>query len=94
MKTISMTEFNQRVSAVTREVVETGEPLRVTNRGRAVLRLVPEPVIADDPLAALIAEGLASPPRRKHRPARDRAPIELSHDLDELLAEVDGDVEI
>ena len=38
-----MTEFNQRVSAVSRLVIESGETMKVTNRGRVVLRLVPDP---------------------------------------------------
>lgn len=89
-----MTEFNQRVSAVTREVVESGEPVRVTNRGRAVLRLVPEPTAPADPLETLIAAGQASAPRRTPRPLSGRKPVELSRDLDELIAEVSGDADI
>jgi prevent-host-death family protein len=42
MKTITMTELNQRTSAITREVTESGETVLVTNHGKPVLRLVPE----------------------------------------------------
>lgn len=41
-----MTEFNQRVSAVTREVMKLREPVRITNRARVVLRDIPQPARA------------------------------------------------
>lgn len=95
-----MTELNQRVSATTREVVERGEPVVVTNRGRPVLRLVPENVAPSDPLAALVAEGKARPPRIDpsstssgsltfHRPR-----VALSRSLDDILAEERSDEKI
>ena len=89
-----MTEFNQRVSSVTREVIERGETIRVTNRGRAVLRLVPEPVRSGDPLEELISAGVASAPRRRHRAIGRRSPVQLSRDLDELIAETRDDSSI
>ncbi|MFT4217469.1 MAG: type II toxin-antitoxin system Phd/YefM family antitoxin [Micropruina sp.] len=87
MRTITMTELNQRVSAVTREVVETGEAICVTNRGKVVLRLVPEPVGSSDPLAALVSAGRATPPRAGGSRLTRREPIPLSRPLDELLAD-------
>lgn len=89
-----MTELNQQVSAVTREVVETGEPVRVTNRGRVVLRLVPEPHGEQGPLGALVSSGLATPPRREHRRGTHRVPVSLSRPIDDLLDEVNRDAEI
>lgn len=87
MKTITMTELNQRVSAITREVVEGGEPISVTNRGKVVLRLVPERVDPTDPLGMLVAAGRATPPRSSRTPAVRRIPVPLSRPLDELLSE-------
>lgn len=94
MGTITMTEFNQQVSAVARRVVEEGETVRVTNRGRVVLRIVPEPQARGDVLESLISAGLASKPEREHRPIGPREPVALSRDLDELLAEVNADVDL
>lgn len=93
MKTITKTEFNQRISAVAREVQETGEPVRVTDRGRPTLRLIPEPS-NEDPLENLFEAGLAAPAKRPMRPIGDRAPIRLSRDLDEIIEEVRADPEI
>lgn len=86
-----MSELNQRISAVTREVMETGEPIRVTNRGRAVLRLVPEPTTAGDPLQALVDAGLATPPQHPPRTIGQREPTRLSRSVDELIGEVRSD---
>ncbi len=82
-----MTELNQRISAITREIAETGEPVRVTNRGKVVLRLIPEPVDGASPIEALIAAGLATAPTRE-RP-RSRPRVELSDDADSVLSELD-----
>jgi prevent-host-death family protein len=94
MKTITMTEFNQRVSAVTREVIETGEAIVVTNRGRPVLRLVPEGVGARSRLEELIEAGLATPPRRRPTRWAGRQKVELSRPIDELLQEVRADTDV
>ncbi|MFT4202059.1 type II toxin-antitoxin system Phd/YefM family antitoxin [Gordonia sp. (in: high G+C Gram-positive bacteria)] len=93
MKTITMTEFNQRVSAVTREVIERGEAVRVTNRGRVVLRVVPEPVGAASGVEALIEAGLANRPKRPHARWAGRPSVVLSRSVEELLDEVRGDTE-
>lgn len=94
MKNITMTELNQHISSITREVIERGEPVIVTKRGRPVLRLVPEVPASDDPLAALVAAGKASPPSSKSTQTVKRAPIALSRPLDELLAEERADAEL
>ena len=91
MGTISMTEFNQQVSAVTRRVIESGETIKVTNRGRVVLRLVPEPSVSDDPLEALVAIGMATAPTMPHRRLSGRRPVRLSADLGQLLEETRAD---
>lgn len=83
-----MTELNQRISAITREIAETGEPVRVTNRGRVVLRLIPEPAGDGSPIESIIAAGLASAPsRERHEGPRPR--VELSAPIDEVLSELD-----
>jgi prevent-host-death family protein len=74
MKRVTLTELNQHTSAITREVIERGEPIAVTMRGRPVLRLVPEAAATDDPVAALVAAGKASPPRVKSTDTVRRAP--------------------
>lgn len=81
-----MTELNQRISAITREVIDSGEPISVTNRGKVVMRLVPEPIGSGDPLAALVAAGRATPPRSPGTPPAWRGPVPLSRPIDELLA--------
>jgi prevent-host-death family protein len=93
MKNITMTELNQHISAITREVIERGEPVTVTKRGRPVLRLVPEVAATDDPLAALVAAGKASPPMSMSVETVRRAPVALSRPLDEALAEERADAE-
>ena len=82
-----MTEFNQKVSAITREVVERGEAISVTNRGRVVLRLVPELTGASDPVASLIAAGRATPPRSEQLQPLPEVPIPTSRPLEDLLAD-------
>lgn len=89
-----MTQLNQQISAVTREVVETGEPVEVTNRGQVVLRLMPAVPASEGPLTGLVSKGLATPPRRRHDPGRSRGRVELSRDLDDLLDEVNADADL
>ncbi|NGN92484.1 type II toxin-antitoxin system Phd/YefM family antitoxin [Nocardioides sp. KC13] len=84
-----MTELNQRISAVTRAVIEDGESFRVTNGGRAVLRLVPEVQWLDNPVEALVNAGLATPPKRPHRHLSDRSAAALSAELDEVNGAID-----
>ncbi|MCB0887214.1 MAG: hypothetical protein KDB41_10620 [Propionibacteriaceae bacterium] len=89
-----MTEFNQRVSAVSRLVIESGETMKVTNRGRVVLRLVPEPPASDNPLDALVSVGQATAPTRPHSPRAGRPPVRLSDDIDALLDDVRADADV
>lgn len=93
MKTITMTELNQRISAVTRDVIENGESFQVTNRGRAVLRLVPEVQNSDNPIESLLNAGLATPPKRGHRRLTAHR-VPLSRSIDELLDEVNSDTDL
>lgn len=51
-KTVPKSAFARRARAHLREVEETGEALILTDRGRAVLRVVPQ-APADDVLASL-----------------------------------------
>ena len=89
-----MTEFNQQVSAIAREVMENGEPVQVTTRGRAVLRLVPEPPESGDVLDRLTHAGLASAPTQVPMRIRHGKPVTLSAELDDLLSEVNRDANL
>ncbi len=91
-----MTELNQRVSTITREVIETGEPVQVTKHGDVVLRIVPELRDAMDPLERLIAAGKAMPPRSRGEGVKwsDLPPVVLSRPLDELVEEERRDADI
>ncbi|WP_091180201.1 type II toxin-antitoxin system Phd/YefM family antitoxin [Paramicrobacterium humi] len=91
MKTVTMTEFNQRVSAVVRDAIDRGESVRVTNRGRVVLRLVPEVQESATSIDQLVASGLATGPQKEHRTIGKRAPVPLSRNLDDLIEEVSDD---
>jgi prevent-host-death family protein len=91
MKTVTMTELNQRTSAITREVTEGGETVRVTNHGKTVLRLVPEKPASDDPLQRLIDAGLATPARDPGAFDPAGEPVPTSRPLDELLEETRAD---
>ena len=51
-KTVSTSDFARRALAYLGEVEQTGEPLILTDRGRAVLRVVPQPA-TDEVLASL-----------------------------------------
>ena len=86
-----MTEFNQRVSAITRKVVETRVPVQITRHGQPVLRLFTESTEQSDPVTSLLAAGLASPPTEPRRAWKGTPRIPLSGDLDELLDELRAD---
>ena len=94
MRSITMTELNQRVSSVTRQVVEGGESIQVTNRGSVVMWLVPAPQAGQDPVGSLVSAGLALAPQRSHRPISRRQPVRLSGDIDDILAEVNRDADV
>lgn len=93
MKRVTLTELNQHTSAIVREVIERGESVTVTMRGRPVLHLVPAAAATDDPVAALVAAGKASPPRVKSTDTVRRAPVTLSRALDEIHSEERADAE-
>lgn len=94
MKTISLTELNQNVSRVTRELVESGEPVQVTNRGIVILRMIPESSRSKSRLEELYELGMASPPRTAAVPMSHRPPMTLSRPIDEILAEVTADTDV
>jgi prevent-host-death family protein len=88
MKTVGVRALKQNASAVIAEVVG-GESMIVTDRGRAVARLVP---IAGGVVQSLIAAGLARPAQcsatdlgkpLKHRAGEPR--------FQDVLAEMRGD---
>lgn len=90
MDTIGLRELNQNPSrAVAR--VRAGESLLVTDRGRPILRMVPE-VESPGVLARLVAEGSATAPADRGMPELmpDLAP-EIDSVTDLLLAERDGE---
>lgn len=94
MKTISLTELNQNVSKVTRELVESGEAVQVTNRGTVILRMVPESTRPRPRLEELYELGMATPPRRTPTPMSGRPPVTLSRPIDEILDDVNADADI
>lgn len=90
METIGLRELNQNPSrAVAR--VRAGESLLVTDRGRPILRMVPE-VESPGVLSRLVAEGTATAPAETGMPdlMPDLAP-ELDSVTDLLLAERERD---
>lgn len=90
METIGLRELNQNPSrAVAR--VRAGESLLVTDRGRPVLRMVPE-VEAPGVLSRLVADGTATAPAETGMPEliHDLAP-EVDSVVDVLLADRDRD---
>lgn len=84
MKTVSMTEFNQRPSRVARLAADAD--VIVLRRGKPVLKIThvgqDEP---DDPLDALIRSGLVRPPRSGSR-EQPLPSIRTDVDLDAALA--------
>jgi prevent-host-death family protein len=88
VETIGLRELNQNPSrAVAR--VRAGESLLVTDRGRPILRMVPE-VESPGVLSRLVAEGTATAPAEQGLPEliEDLAP-EVESLTDLLLAERD-----
>jgi len=88
VETIGLRELNQNPSrAVAR--VRAGESLLVTDRGRPILRMVPE-VESPGVLSRLVAEGVATAPAESGLPEliEDLVP-ELDSVTDLLLAERD-----
>ena len=90
METIGLRELNQNPSrAVAR--VRAGESLLVTDRGRPILRMVPE-VQSPGVLSRLVADGTATAPAETGMPdlIPDLAP-EVDSVTDLLLAERERD---
>jgi prevent-host-death family protein len=83
--TVSVRELRQNLSRYLRRV-EAGETLDVLSRGRRVARLSP---LADrkDPVARLVAEGRARPPRGDLRGLGPPLPARGGMSLSEALAE-------
>jgi len=48
MKTLSASEFKARCLAVLDEIAQTGEPITITKRGKAVARLVPPLPVSEE----------------------------------------------
>lgn len=94
MKTISLTELNQNVSRVTRELVESGEPVQVTNRGTVILRMVPESNRPKSRLDELYELGMATPPRKPAVSMSARAPVTLTRPIDDIVADINADVDV
>jgi antitoxin (DNA-binding transcriptional repressor) of toxin-antitoxin stability system len=94
MKSITLTELNHNVSRVTREVVESGEPVQVTNRGTAILRLVPESTRPKSRLEELYELGMATPPRKPVVAMSGRPPVVLSRPVEQILDDVNGDADV
>ncbi|PHP53714.1 type II toxin-antitoxin system Phd/YefM family antitoxin [Actinomyces ruminis] len=60
-RTVSLRELNQRSGRIVADVVSSGRPVTVTDRGRPVVRLVPiDP--EETPYERLLCEGLIERP--------------------------------
>ena len=87
METIGLRELNRNLSgAVAR--VRAGESLLVTDRGKPILRMVPE-VDAPGELSRLVAEGTATAPAEHGMPdlIPDLAPALALDSLSDVLLE-------
>ncbi len=90
VESVGVRELRQNLSVYLRRV-QAGEPLRVTERGRAVALLTPLP-IDDDPFADLVAAGRARPARHAFHsvpplPLPDDGGQSLSQALQEMRDE-------
>jgi prevent-host-death family protein len=63
MERVGVRRLRERLSEYL-DRVERGDRIEVTDRGRAVARLVP-PSTPDDPLERLIADGVVQPPANR-----------------------------
>ena len=63
---VGVRELRQNLSVYLKRV-KTGETLEVTERGRTVARLTPQPADTLSPVQRLIAEGRATPASRSHK---------------------------
>lgn len=88
---VGVRELRQSASVLLKRIAETGEPIEITNHGRAVAHLVPIQTRGRYSLEDLIAAGLARPGRGS---ILDVEPIELppgSPTMSELLEADRGD---
>ena len=85
-----MREARQNLSVYLQRV-QAGETFTVTDHGRPVALLAPVPA-SDDPLADLVARGLADPPK-PWRPLPEPVVLSPGRPLSEILDELreDGD---
>lgn len=80
MLTIGLRELNQNPSKAVTQVRQTGEPVVITDRGKPVVRLIPEPVGKPSSfLQRLVEAGEVRPP--------------ISRGLPELIPGLAPDVE-
>jgi len=56
MQTRSVTEFKAQALGILEQVVQTGEPVIVTKRGKAIVKVIPLPYGADVPEGAAVQE--------------------------------------
>lgn len=83
METIGLRELNQNPSkAVAR--VRAGVPILVTDRGKPVLRMVPETELPDT-LQRMIATGEVTPPAERGMPETTLDPTPDAGSLSDLL---------
>jgi prevent-host-death family protein len=88
MKSVGIRELRQNASAVLRRV-EAGEVVEVTDRGRAVARIVP--MHEASRLAQLRAEGRASNATGDVLDVRPIAPVAGKPSLSKILADMRSD---
>lgn len=84
METIGLRELNQNPSkAVAR--VRAGHSVIVTDRGRPILRMVPEPSGERTLLQELVVQGLAEPPAERGMPPVEPELAPTTPSLSELI---------
>ena len=65
-----------------------------TNRGTAILRLVPESTRPKSRLEELYELGMATPPRKPVVAMSGRPPVVLSRPVEQILDDVNGDADV
>ncbi|SDM79776.1 type II toxin-antitoxin system Phd/YefM family antitoxin [Actinomyces ruminicola] len=85
-RTVSLRELNQRSGRIVADVVTSGRPVTITDRGRPVVHLVP--IEADEtPYERLLREGLIQEATHERTGPIPRFPLPEGMTLQQLLDE-------
>lgn len=85
-RTISLRELNQRSGRIVADVVSSGRPVTITDRGRPVVRLVPIES-EETPYERLLREGFIQEATHEHTGPIPRFPLPEGMTLQQLLDE-------